>query len=112
MIFSWLKKYRTIYYSSFLKFSDTLIKVQNTSSTISKKKIFSEYYCLCNPDEQTSVLTILNFIRDRPKTGLATRSLVNFLSNKYLSSESAIENDLESIMKKLEDKDKIPKVSV
>lgn len=50
MIFGPLIKSKNIFHSSFLKFANTLIKVQDTSSSLAKKAIINEYYETCKPE--------------------------------------------------------------
>jgi hypothetical protein len=42
-----------------------------------------EYFNTADSADKSSIISILNFIRDKPKTGLATKSIHKYLLNTY-----------------------------
>lgn len=48
-------------------------------------------------------MNILNFIKDRPKTGLANKSLISYLNARYLSESGYAAKNFEEIIDMLED---------
>lgn len=82
-----IRSHQVIYENSFLKFSEVVSLIESTSSSISKKNIYSTYVSDLNEMDRNSIANILNFVSDRPKTGLAAKSLSNFLKDKYFSEK-------------------------
>lgn len=82
-----IRSHQVIYRNSFLKFSEVVSLIESTSSSISKKSIYSTYVSDLNEMDRNSIVNILNFVSNRPKTGLAAISLRNFLKDKYFSEK-------------------------
>ena len=91
-------KNKILFYFSFKKLSETMLQVQNCNLLNSKKQIMSNFYFSCSDEDQKSIRSILNFIRDKPKTGLANKSLVSYLVEQKLCSLEKANSDFETVI--------------
>lgn len=80
-----------------------MARIQEDSSLLAKKKMIEDYYSSSNNEDQQSIINILNFIRDKPKTGLANKSIQKFLVAKYFSEIEDPSDDFEELVDVLED---------
>ena len=103
-----IKNHQLVYKSSFLKFAEITTLIENTSSYIKKKEIFNEYLSGSNEIDRKNITKILTFVKVKPKTGLASKTLSGFLKAKYFEDREMVEKDIDEIIDMLEDTEENP----